>query len=61
MFEYKTTQILWQKCPVYEGVGTMPHNFYTRSVASSSCSDVQGKTCQAKGIISLLETKKEGE
>lgn len=55
MFEYKTTPVMYQKCPVCEGVGTLPCNFYSRAQTSSSCSDVQCKTCLGRGIISMID------
>lgn len=57
-FKLTHTPVMFQKCPVCEGVGSMPHNFYTRVQASSSISEVQCKTCNGQGIIYMNDSSR---
>lgn len=39
------------RCPVCEGRGTMPCNFYTRATMAGDTAQVQCKSCNGTGII----------
>lgn len=40
-----------QKCPVCEGRGNVPANFYTRSMVGNSANPIECRTCKGAGII----------
>lgn len=39
------------KCPVCEGRGTVPHDFYAQLGASSSTTRETCRSCQGRGIV----------
>lgn len=43
----------WQRCPVCEGCGTVPADFYLRLGSATSTSRQQCKTCEGHGIVAV--------
>jgi len=39
------------KCPVCEGRGTVPHNFYSGAIASSSIAPETCRSCKGEGVL----------
>ena len=46
----------WQKCPVCEGRGMVPVNFYSGLSYSTSATPVCCRTCSARGVIARPES-----
>lgn len=43
--------MMYQKCPVCDGRGVVPHNFYTMCTVSSSTAPEKCRTCGGHGIL----------
>lgn len=39
------------KCPVCEGRGSLPSNFYTRDAGATSTADIQCRSCKGTGVL----------